>query len=95
MQLTVGKNSILNFSRQNLNRNVQSPSVSSDDSSQCTAKASLEKGSPWPPDAIPYKEWHVTGLSDLLSDLPIGPALRGLLPIRHVPTQLLKNDIIL
>ena len=34
----------------------------SDDSSQCTAKASLEKGSSWPPEAIPYGVSHTRPL---------------------------------
>ena len=27
-----------------------------------TAQANLEKGSSWPPEAIPYGEWHIGGL---------------------------------
>ena len=42
------------FSRQNYNRNVQSPSVWWLVMTHHTAKANLEKGSSWPPEAIPY-----------------------------------------
>ena len=42
----------------------------SDDSSQCTAKDSLEKGCSWPPEAISYGEWHIRGL---VLTCPISP----------------------
>ena len=35
-----------------------------------TAKANLEKGSFWPPEAIPYGEWHIRGL---VLTCPINP----------------------
>lgn len=75
---------IFKFFHQNMSSNVRIL-LHSDDPSQCRAKASLKKGSPWPSDAIPYKEWHVRGLSDLPSDLPVGPALRGPGPPPNLP----------
>ena len=48
------------ISRQKLNRNVPSPSILV--MTHHTAKANLEKGSSWPPEAIPYGAIHTRGL---------------------------------
>ena len=50
------------FSRQNYNRNVQSPSVWWLVMTHHTAMANLEKGSSWPLEAIPYGVPYTIGL---------------------------------
>ena len=60
--LCVGKNSILNFPAKFEQECAESFCKYRDDSSQCTAKASLEKGSSWPPGAIPHGTPPLRGL---------------------------------
>ena len=52
--------------------------MDSDDSSQCTAKASLEKGSSWPPEAIPYcHSFRVAFYYPKVPNPHLGPDLEG------------------
>ena len=58
-----------------------------------TAKANLEKGSSWPPEAIRYGLWHIRGL---VLTRPINPTLDPTpdlpFPISQVTIRLLIKD---
>ena len=68
-----------------------------DDSSQCTAKASLEKGSSWPPEAIPYGVSHTRPLLATPWTRPT-PWTQPQVPLGGQPPltiRLLKKDALL
>ena len=67
----------------------------SDDSSQCTAKASLEKGSSWPPEAIPYcHSFRVAFYYPKVPNPHLGPGLEGRWGQSHSYHSIIKKGYV-